>query len=282
MPSFPSNFEPSKESMHKWFGTRKKAMVFGAVELPGVFQTYSYSTDTIRISILMILEILGAVAIMIEGEFSIPSIVPIIFAIIVDIFLAVQLHSYVPKRLEYQNQAKATDDPALAQRYVALSKQGKISEFVLALSIYLIGILKGVGYMLFVGELAPQVILLFIIFLIISALHISTTGYWVAENNLRSRISKEVQENILSTGKKFSAQERISVFISDKPINLINTGLHSLIKGKSENQYTIKTVGVLTDQELASMVAAQPNVLLQTVVATACIKHQMQNILLGA
>ena len=282
MPSFPSNFEPSKESMHKWFGTRKKAMVFGAVELPGVFQTHSYSTDTIRMAILMILEILGAIAIMFEGGFSIPSVVPIVFAIIVDVFLAVQLHSYVPKRLEYQNQAKATDDPALAQRYIALSKQGKFVEFVLGMSIYLIGILKGVGYMLFVGELAPQVILLFIIFLIISALHISTTGYWVSEYNLRSRISKEVQENILSTGKKYAAQERFSAFISDKPINLINTGLHSLMKAKEENEYTIKTIGVLTDQELAAMVAAQPNVLLQTLVATACIKHQIQNILLGA
>lgn len=282
MPSFPANFEPSKESMHKWFGTRKKPMVFGAVELPGVFQTHAYSSDTIRIAVVLILELIGALAIMVEGGFSLAATVPIIFAIIVDIFLAIQLHSYLPNRLSNKNQAKATDDPALAKKFEELSKKGKYAELVLMFLIFFIGIIKGLGYLFLVGEFAPQVILMFFIFVIISALHINTTGYWFAEFNLRNSIAKEVKENILSVGSRFSAKERVSTFQSDVPLKSINIGLHRLCQISSSNNYEIVTVGVLTDSDLASMVAVQPNAMLQAAVATACIKHQIQNILLGA
>lgn len=281
MPTFPSNFEPSKESMHKWFGTRKKSMVFGAVELPGVFQTHSYSSDTIRVCIVIMLELVGAVAIMVEGGFSIPATVPIIFAIVVDVFLAVQLHSFIPKRLEYKNQAKATDDPALAKKYEELSKKGKFAEFCIKSLIIMIGLAKALGYFILSGDMTPQAILMLFIFLIIAYLHITTTGFWVAEFNLRNSINREVKENILSLGEKFQAKERVSVFNSEVPINVINIGLHSLYKADDSGHYKLKTIGVLTDSELASMVAAQPNVMLQTIVATACIKHQIQNILLG-
>ena len=282
MPSFPQNYEPSKDIMYKWFGTRKKSLIFGAVELPGFFQTHAFSSDSIRIAVVIILEIIGAVAIMFEGGFSLMATVPIAFAIIVDVVLAIQLHSYVPKRVENKNQAKATDDPALAIRYETLSQTGKYGELFYKFLIILIGLTKGLGYMILVGEISPQVILLFFIFLIIAFLHISTTGFWVAEYNLRRSINKEIRENILSVGKKYQAKERSSTFKSDVPINLINAGVHSLTKTSNEGEYMLKTVGILTDNDLAAMVAHQPNVMLQTVVATACIKHQIQNILLSA
>ena len=281
MPTFPANFEPSKESMHKWFGTRKKPMVFGAVELPGVFQTHAYSSDTLRIAIVFILELIGAFAVMSAGEFSFRATVPILFAVIVDVFLAIQLHNFVPKRLENKNQAKATDDPALAIRFDELTKKGKVLESVYAFLIILIGIIKGLGYMILLREVGPQAILMFFIFFIIAILHITTTGYWFAEFNLRNSISKEVKENVLSLGQKFAAKERVTSFVSDLPIATINIGRHSLKKIDNTNQYQIVTIGVLTDHDLASMVAVQPNVMLQSAVATACIKHQIQNILLG-
>jgi len=173
--------------MYKWFGTRKKPLVFGAVELPGVFQTHAYSTDTIRICIVFILELIGAFAIMYEGGFSLYSTIPIIFAIIVDVFLAIQLHSYVPKRLENKNQAKATDEPVLAHRYEELTKSGKWTETILKFFIILIGAIKGIGYLLLVGSFDPQVFLLFIIFIIIALLHITTTGFWFAEFNIQPK-----------------------------------------------------------------------------------------------
>jgi len=72
----------------------------------------------------------------------------------------------------------------------------------------------------------------------------------------------------------------VSKFKSEVKVNPINIGQHSLAAGEND-EYVITTVGVLTDNHLASMVAAQPNAYLQTVVASACIKHQIQNILLG-
>jgi hypothetical protein len=282
MPTLPQNYEPSKDIMYKWFGTRKKPLIFGAVELPGFFQTHAFSSDSIRVAFVLVLEIIGALAIMFEGGFSLLASIPIIFAIIVDIVLAIQLHSYIPKRVENKNQAKATDDPALAIKYETLSHSGKFGEFILKSLIILIGLTKGLGYMVLAGEFLSPVILLFFIFIIIAFLHINTTGYWVAEYNLRRSINKEIRENILSVGQKYQAKERTSTFKSEVPINLINAGVHSLTKTNNEGEYMLKTVGILTDNDLAAMVAHQPNVMLQTVVATACIKHQIQNILLSA
>ncbi len=282
MPTFPSNFEPNKASLHKWFGTRKKPMVFGAVELPGVFQTHSYSNDTLKISIILILELIGAFAIMYEGGFIFLSVVPILFAIIVDIYLAIQLHSYVPNRLELKNRAKAESDPDTAAKFEQQSKQGGTIEALIKFSIYLLGTLKGIAYYLYVGSLDPQVILMILIFLIIASLHISTTGYWVAEFMLRLSIKKQVEEHILNPSSTTNrAIERVSIFKADSNIRTINIGQHKLQQGDNNNDYKLITVGVLTDNDLAAMVAVQPSVSLQSVVASACIKHQIQNILLG-
>jgi hypothetical protein len=281
MPTFPSDFEPSKPSMHKWFGTRKKTMIFGTVELPGCFQTHGYSNDTLKMCILLILELIGAFAIMYEGDFTLYSVVPIFFAIIIDVYLAVLLHKYVPIRLENKNRAKATDDPILANKFTQLSKEGSVFEIIIKLSIYLLAIIKGLGYFVFVGGVEPQVVLMFFIYLIIANLHINTTGYWVAEFSLNHSIKKQIKSNILSLGKSNPAIQRISSFTSDTPIQLVNIGRHSIINGEIPGEYKLKTFGVLTDNELASMVANQSSVPLQSIVATACIKHQIQNILLG-
>lgn len=281
MPIIPSDFEPNKASMHKWFGTRKKTMIFGTVELPGCFQTHGYSADTIKMCILVILELIGAFAIMYEGNFTFYSVVPVFFAIIVDVYLAVVLHKNEPIRLENKNRAKATDDPVLANKFSQLSKEGGVFEIIIKLSIYLLAIIKGMGYLVFVGTPEPQVILMFFIYLIIANLHTSTTGYWVAEFTLNQSVKRQIKSNILSLGKSNPAIERISSFISDHPIQLVNIGRHSIINGNKQGEYKIKTVGILTDNELASMVAIQSSVSLQSIVATACIKHQIQNILLG-
>jgi hypothetical protein len=282
MPTFPSNFEPNKASLHKWFGTRKKPMVFGAVELPGVFQTHAYSNDTLKVSIILILEAVGAYAIMYEGGFVFLSVIPVLFAIIIDIYLAIQLHSYVPKRLELKNRAKAETDPAIAAKFEQQSKQGLATEGLIKFAIYLLGTLKGIAYFLYVGAIDPQVILMIVIFLIIASLHISTTGYWVAEFMLKQSIKKQVEEHILNpTTTPNRAIERMSTFNADSNIRVINIGLHKLEKSEVQNEYKLITVGVLTDNDLAAIVAVQPSVNLQSVVASACIKHQIQNILLG-
>jgi len=281
MPTIPFDFEPNKASMHKWFGTRKKTMIFGTVELPGFFQTHGYSADTLKMCILFILELIGAFAIMYEGSFTFYSVVPVFFAIIVDVYLAVLLHKNEPIRLENKNRAKATDDPVLANKFSQLSKEGGIFEILIKLLIYFLAIIKGIGYLIFVGSPEPQVILMFFIYLIVANLHINTTGYWVAEFTLNQSIKKQIKSNILSLGKSNPAIERISSFTSDNPIQLINIGKHSILNGDKPGEYKIRTSGVLTDNELASMVANQSSISLQSTVATACIKHQIQNILLG-
>ena len=282
MPSFPPDFEPNKAAMHKWFGTRKKPMIFGTVELPGFFQTHGYSTDTIKMCILFILELMGAFAMMYEGAFSLYSIIPICFAIIVDVFLAVLLHKNEAIKLENKNRAKATNNPELAKKFEELSKQGIFFQNMIKLSIYTLAILKGIGYFFFVGDFEPQVILMFLIYLIIANLHINTTGYWVAEYVLNQSIKKQVKSNILSLGKSNPAIERVSTFTSEAQIQLINIGKHSIIKSDTPGEYQLKTMGVLTDNELATMVANQKSINLQSIVATACIKHQIENILLGS
>jgi hypothetical protein len=84
----------------------------------------------------------------------------------------------------------------------------------------------------------------------------------------------------MTLGEKHSAKTRISRFKSEVKITPINVGPHSLSEG-GQDEYVLTTSGVLTDNQMASMVATQPNAFLQTVVASACIKHQIQNILLG-
>ena len=113
-------------------------------------------------------------------------------------------------------------------------------------------------------------------------MHISTTGYWVAEFVLRLSIKKQVEEHILNPSSTTNrAIERSSIFKADSAIKTINIGQHKLQQGDNANEYKLITFGVLTDNDLAAMVAVQPSVSLQSVVASACIKHQIQNILLG-
>ena len=281
MPELPNNFEPNKASMHKWFGTRKKTMVFGTVELPGFFQTHNYSSDTIRMCVIFILEIIGSVAIMYEGGFSIYSIVPILLAIVVDTYLAILLHKNIPKRIELINRAKATDNPQLAEKSLQAANKGKSFDFLIKAGLYLIAIFKGVAYLAFSQETTPLTILMFILYLIIATLHINTTGYWVSEFFLNLSIKKQIKDNIESMGINYKPKDRISIFQSSTPISELNIGQHSLMKGDALTEYKIKTVGVLTDNQLAAFVAAQSMVNVQSIVASACIKHQIENILLG-
>ena len=283
MPDIPNNFEPNKASMHKWFGTRKKTMVFGTVELPGFFQTYNYNTDTLVMCIIVILELSGALAIMYEGGFSIYSTVPVLLAITVDTFLAILLHKNIPKRIELINRAKATDNPQEAQRNMLLSQKGKGFELLVKSGLFLIAIFKGVAYLAFSMAVTPLTVLMFIIYLIIAQLHINTTGYWVHEFLLNISIKQQYNKHIENIGGNISnvPKERISVFVCKNAVTCLNVGQHSLMKGDDESTYKLRTLGVLTDYQLAAMVAAQSQVNLQSVVASACIKHQIQNILLG-
>ena len=91
-----------------------------------------------------------------------------------------------------------------------------------------------------------------------------------------------MEEHILNPSSTTNkAIERASIFKADAKITVINIGQHKLEQGDNANEYKLITLGVLTDNELAAMVAVQPSVSLQSVVASACIKHQIQNILLG-
>jgi hypothetical protein len=219
---------------------------------------------------------------MYEGGFVFLSVIPVLFAIIVDVYLAIQLHSYIPNRLELKNRAKAESDPATAAKFEQQSKQGVMTETLIKFAIYLLGTLKGIAYFLYVGSVDPQVVLMILIFLIIASLHITTTGYWVAEFMLRLSIKKQVEEHILNPSSTTNrAIERTSIFKADSTIKTINIGQHKLQQGDNNNEYKLITIGVLTDNDLAAMVAVQPSVSLQSVVASACIKHQIQNILLG-
>lgn len=283
----PQHFEPNQQALKAWFGTRKDKMMFSQITLPGAFQTQNFGNDTVKFIVIILLELFGALAIMWAGQFAIFSIAPVILAIIVDLVFALRLHKYVAFRNLCENRALVENNPLEKTRFIELSKTKRNHDNLFRGLIILIGIFKGVAFMALTMEFGVIEVLMFVIYLIISALHINTTGYFFAELLLDFSFKKQYKKFISNSDKTFEAQERQSFFNSNHKIILANAdNLHRIeLDNTAGNEkgitaYKLITKGILTDTQLATLVNNQPTNDSQSIIAQACIKHQIINTVL--
>ena len=99
-------------------------------------------------------------------------------------------------------------------------------------------------------------------YLLGAILHISYTGYFLYTSRFNYKIQSEYTQYVGSSGKIFkdktgTIQQPLfdqGAYILLKPVS---AGNQQIIR-KGDDQYTIETTGVLTDNELADMIVKQP------------------------
>lgn len=283
----PQHFEPNQQALKAWFGTRKDKMMFSQITLPGAFQTQNFGTDTVRFIIIILLELFGALAIMWAGQFALFAIAPVILAVTIDLVFAMRLHKYVSFRNLCENRALVATNPLEKTRFIELSKTKRNHDNLFRGLIILIGMFKGVAFMALTMEFGIIEVLMFVIYLIIAALHINTTGFFFAELLLEFNFKNQYKEFITNNDTNYAAQERQSFFISTHQINLANAdNLHRIVVDDALSNedgtisYKLITLGILTDTQLATLVNNQSSSDSQSTIAQVCIKHQIINTVL--
>lgn len=258
--SFPpgQDFVPSKETKNFWLYTKKSKRTFGGVVLPGLFETVGYSTQMIFFFAILLLEAIPTIYGVEQGVMW----EAIVTAIFIDIVLAITSHLWHDRICRHQNEFVNADSEVEKEALRRAINRYKLYTYFFYVLIITSGALK--FYFFFDAYMVPDVIAggVLVCYLSGAVLHIAYTGYFLYTSRFNYKIQSEYSRYVSSGGKTFkdrtgAIQQPLfaqGAFIQVKPVS---AGNQRIFKADND-QYTIETIGVLTDYELADMIVKQP------------------------
>jgi hypothetical protein len=196
----PGQFMPSVATLKSWLRTRKSK----SQNLPGIFDTVDYSTDTTWAMFSILVE-LAAFVFTIWGAWSLylknhsmlilSSAIIIVFLFIAFDILGIMLHGQdKPQKVELRNRIAISHD--LIQKEVLYKQLNQITwrEFMGFMMLIISSILKILAISVFFSKSGvPLLVILVLFYLVVIYIHGFHTGYWWAELTLNSKIKKEYQ-----------------------------------------------------------------------------------------
>ncbi len=286
------SFQPSSETLKKWLATRKPSHPIGSVDFPGLFSDTGNSSDQNWFTFAIVGEILGLGASISAGITSEDTatlffaVGVVIVFIILDIVFAVRLHRNEGNITLLRSRRLAFnegEDSERAQIRKIENKinEGKLTNFFLKAGIILIALTKSVGIFILeaLGENAPDILyfLIAIIYFIVAYIHIYHTGFYLAYTGTQGAINKEHKD--FANGK-FHAREKVQQFTTTSELRLpIVQGTHSIVQDGNDANYILKSRGVLTDDDIVSLVSCQPQTDANKIeIFKACRKLQVETI----
>ena len=319
----PEDFQPSEESRKKWLSTRKLPQPIGVVNFPGYYKTDGYSNDTSWFLLAFGVEIVALIVTIIGGfsksiGFGIISIIIVILFILFDFLGAKLVHKFVGEIQKIKNSIVTEINPTRIEgHYLNIQKyKSKFSKYLGIFLIILSSVLKIFAiFLLFNRFPLPLMFIMIISYLLVIYIHITHTGYWYAEYDLRKSFKNEYEKFAVGTvagnvNINNVAKPNREPFTTNIKLNLDNSiisGPHQILfqnsnevahgamvfiyspnnngearvesYDKQEGQfynYMLETIGVLTDEDIIGFTKGQ-NAGQSSVIALACLNFQIQN-----
>lgn len=277
MPNIYQNedFEMSVVAKRWWKYTRKYSNTYGGVTLPGLFQTRQYTFDLFLFLLIIACEVIGVINLIKVGNFNVVFVWSL-FAL--DLLFAFCAHLPKGRILEMKNRFILTEDDALKAN---IKRQIFIRRFIsitCKVVIVTIASFKVISFITLYGVFDGISFLICITYAIAAFLHIYATGYFLFELALRIKIFFE-HNAFLSHGKVNSnpywiKRTRPHNFISNTLLVEFQVNRHKLFK--RNNDYILETWGILTDEELQSIIAQQENHEQRRIIAIEGLIHQLE------
>lgn len=285
------SFQPSHDTLNKWLSTRKYGnmtddLIVGGVPMPRYFSDVGDSTDRTWFMIAVLGELIGLVMTLWGGAKSGGSIfifatMTIIMFIFCDFFFAYKLHRNKGEKcvLASRKLLVPDDDPAQIAALNFKENRGRFVDFLLGAGIIIIAITKVIGIALL--GVFDEIILLvpfLILYSIVAYVHLQHTGYFFAYSATARALKKDYKSyaiNQVNSAQTIRQSVATSAPLVGCPVIHFP---HQIIvdRNNTSNNYTIEAKGVLTDQDIISLINGQSNVNRITLFK-ACRSLQLQN-----
>ncbi|TAK42195.1 MAG: hypothetical protein EPO28_07595 [Saprospiraceae bacterium] len=286
------DYEPSRSTKKLWLSTRKdknkKEYSYEGfsqkLSLFGLFDTQGYRLDRFLFYLAIIFEIAGMVIITALAGGGYLILGTLATAIVIDIFLAIGVHLKKGEICEYENKkvvAKFNNDPdrtEACQERINYLEKWWLARVCLVL-IWLFSITKSFFfYTINGGDIFA--ILMLLLYIFIAYVHTNHTGYFIAHARLKGEMRREQKQHLAALLKNDTTPNSVTTH-RIKPLNTTVTfteshkcknekGNHTtapqheerenaIYKDKTDNDWKLKTWGVLTDEELNHIVTEQPD-----------------------
>lgn len=270
-------FDPSPPTKRKWLYTKKKPLPFG-ITLPGLCQTSDYSTQMLAFFGILVLEAVPTIYGIGQGLLW----EAVMATIFVDIFLAIGSHWWHDDiTLEKNLLVIEEDAPARKELETSISRR-KIYSNLFIFLIIISGITK--AFLFYSAYIFFDAIVVGVIvcYLLGAILHINYTGYFIYTSRFYWFIHREFSV-YTKTNKNQQLGEYSTNQVKEYPIKTYNAkidfvtgkqGLHEIYKNEEE-RYFFKTLGIMTDKELAGFVRSQQSPVTRDVIAREGLAIQL-------
>jgi hypothetical protein len=277
-------FQPSREALMKWLGTRKLARTRGKVTLPGLFQTYNYQKDASAFVLVILLEILGLFALIVAWKRLDAVAVGVVVAFfLIDLFCAWRLHKNHGRFTLVANKKILNNEDAKEVSILEASLSSeKIIINICKLAIIIIAMMKIYAFTVLSYKINGITLAVILIYALIAMIHIYNTGYFLAErrtiSSIKSDFSAFLGKNANSSSIELNAVSHY-VFINNMLLKEHRVNQHTLTKINKEDEqlaYQFQSTGVLTDDELDLFVTVQIDRETKSMVAEKGLELQLQ------
>jgi hypothetical protein len=295
-------FQPSAEALEMWLATRKPSLVVGGTSVPGLLSDAGNSSDTAWFFLGLLGEVLGLITLILGGAINGGVFLPLAMSaaaafVCCNYCFAVLLHRREGLRCRLRAQKGLEANPAEIVRLSNELSRGKLLDFFLKAGIGLIVLVKILGILL-LGVFSSIVLYVpfLVIYIVVAYVHVQHTGYCLAYRLTERRFASEYKRFEMARRKPIAMEDRhfrtgsfefepkdwFSTVVTPSPLLGIPIRHipHAIVQGEepgscAENRYEIRAHGVLTDDDVLSLVSGQSDVN-QVVLLNVCRKIQLK------
>ncbi len=270
-----NSFEPSKAVKEYYLYTAKTPVTLGGVTLPGLFST-RYKTPFLLLFILALgLEVYGMITLYNVGGFHYGFAV---LLVLLDLIFAILGHLPQKRITIIKNQRILVDDRIRQEQMRRQLLKLRLRQNFFYLLIGALAIFKIISFYFFRVLIDAPFLLIIVVYMIVAFIHIKVTGFTFFEL-IRSIAERNEYNRYIAIGRDRSLNYIKHTFTSETHLTPCSlNGIHSL-NAKGNNEYTLETHGILSDDELTALVNFQQTPNAKAVLATEGLRHQFENIL---
>jgi len=296
-------FIPDKNAKQNWLGTRKRSFPCGYMTLPGFYQTVDFPTDTGWFIMAMLIEIAALImtlygGLVRGGGFLVGAIIAVILFVIFDYIGALWYHHRTEEKCLLKNQLLIQPN----NNHVVLNDQlnrTNIRKIFGVIFLIFSAILKVLAVALLTHFGTIMFVILILFYGVVVYVHISYTGYWLAEYTTNKMIKKmhkqwiqdnagfqnnQVQNIRYNVGepltRPFKSKSKLNRIEINAPKNvewhsIVFLGENRINEIEKEYLYELRTTGILLDSQITQLCIGL-EVEQQSLLAKECLTHQIQ------
>jgi hypothetical protein len=281
MPNLHPNqgFEPSRESLELWLGTRKQKLTHGTVTFSGLYQTYQFTKDAAAFVLVFLLELAGLFALIFAWKKLDAISIGVVTAFFVIDAVCAWFSHYKTWRIHRNESEKILNlgDPTITARLDEDTKIIKRNSNLFRLGIISVALLKIYAFTVLSYHFNGITLLVIVIYALVAFIHIYNTGFCIWEIRTRRAINNEHSKYLAGEGHKaiIYSEDMYDLILKEHSVN--QHSIKKVINTSSERlHYIFSATGILTDEELRQFIVAQQNTGQRSKVALAGLEVQLR------